>query len=153
MLSRALDEVSTGRSCASSRACAPPSVAIVGRQAGAAQDLKKLHDLMPADVKVMEELRDLTRTPGLRGMVQLDADQILRGKDPASRAELARKVRDSGRSWTTRAKRRILAAVLRMKSGDPSQRRAGARQVAEVQRRVEPPNPPSRSRPSPFGGR
>src|SRR5687767_12060490 len=54
-------------------------------------------------------------------MVQLYEDQILRGKDPGSRAELARKV---ARLWEERLEDYREAAdawrrVLRMKQGDP----------------------------------
>ncbi len=56
-----------------------------------------------------------------RGMVQLYEDQILRGKDPNVRAELARKV---ARLWEERLEDPREAAdawrrVLRMKPGDP----------------------------------
>ncbi|MEO7110057.1 MAG: hypothetical protein ABI183_06440, partial [Polyangiaceae bacterium] len=64
-----------------------------GDRAGAAADLKKLHDLSPSDQAVLEELAALLRDLGdYRGMVQLYEDQILRGKDMQARAELARKV-------------------------------------------------------------
>ncbi|HEY4159921.1 MAG TPA: hypothetical protein VGM29_17540, partial [Polyangiaceae bacterium] len=60
---------------------------------GAAGDLKRLHDLSPSDTSVMEELSQLyTELEDFRGMVQLYEDQILRGKEPSARAELARKV-------------------------------------------------------------
>ena len=60
--------------------------------AGAAADLRRLHDLMPNDKEVSEELRGLLVKLGdWRSVVQLLEDQILRGKDPAIRAELARK--------------------------------------------------------------
>ena len=89
---------------------------------GAAQDLKKLHDLAPTDQAVMDELAALlTELGDFRGMVQVLEDQILRGKDPAVRAELARKVavlweerladaREAADAWRR---------VLRMKPGDP----------------------------------
>src|SRR6185503_15990344 len=56
-----------------------------------------------------------------RGMVQLYEDQILRGKDPSARAELARKV---ARLWEEKLDDPREAAdawrrVLRMKQGDP----------------------------------
>lgn len=90
-------------------------------QPGAAADLKKLHDLSPSDTQVMEQLSKLyTELKDYRGMVQLYEDQILRGKDPASRAELARKV---ARLWETELDDPREAAdawrrVLRMKAGD-----------------------------------
>src|SRR5690606_5003247 len=65
--------------------------------------------------KLYKELEDW------RGMVQLYEDQILRGKDPASRAELARHV---ARLWEERLGDAREAAdawrrVLRMKKEDP----------------------------------
>ena len=65
--------------------------------------------------KLYKELEDW------RGMVQLYEDQILRGKDPSSRAELARKV---ARLWEERLGDAREAAdawrrVLRMKKEDP----------------------------------
>jgi tetratricopeptide (TPR) repeat protein len=91
-------------------------------KAGAAEDLKKLHDLSPADVAVMDELSALlTELGDFRGMVHVLEDQILRGKDPQARAELARKV---ARLWEEQLKDAREAAdawrrVLRMKPGDP----------------------------------
>jgi cellulose synthase operon protein C len=88
---------------------------------GAATDLKRLHDLSPSDTAVMEQLSELyTELSDYRGMVQLFEDQILRGKDPSARAELARKV---ARLWEERLDDPREAAdawrrVLRMKSGD-----------------------------------
>ncbi len=65
---------------------------------GAAADLKRLHDLSPADTAVMDQLSLLyVELEDYRGMVQLYEDQILRGKDPAARAELARKVARCGK--------------------------------------------------------
>jgi hypothetical protein len=90
-------------------------------KAGAAEDLKKLHDLSPADVAVMDELSLLlTELGDFRGMVHVLEDQILRGKDPQARAELARKV---ARLWEEQLKDPREAAdawrrVLRMKPGD-----------------------------------
>jgi hypothetical protein len=93
----------------------------LGDKPGAAQDLKKLHDLAPTDHAVMEELGALlTELGDFRGMVQVLEDQILRGKDPAARAELARRVavlweerladaREAADAWRR---------VLRMKPGD-----------------------------------
>ncbi len=89
---------------------------------GAAADLRRLHDLSPSDGDVVEQLLGLyTELKDFRGMVQLYEDQILRGKDPASRAELARKV---ARLWEEQLSDPREAAdawrrVLRMKQGDP----------------------------------
>jgi hypothetical protein len=91
-------------------------------RAGAAADLKKLHDLSPSDAAVMEELSAmLTELGDYRGMVQLYEDQILRGKDMNARAELARKV---ARMWEDQLQDPREAAdawrrVLRMKAADP----------------------------------
>ena len=69
----------------------------LGDKPGAAADLKKLHDLSPTEPAVMDELSSLlTELGDYRGMVQLYEDMILRGKDMATRAELARKV---ARMW------------------------------------------------------
>ncbi|HEX4352420.1 MAG TPA: hypothetical protein VHZ95_05890, partial [Polyangiales bacterium] len=92
-----------------------------GDRAGAAADLKKLHDLSPSDQAVLEELAALLRDLGdYRGMVQLYEDQILRGKDMQARAELARKV---ARMWEEQIQDPREAAdawrrVLRMRPGD-----------------------------------
>src|SRR5690606_31266011 len=89
---------------------------------GASEDLKRLHDLSPADQGVTDELAKLYKElEDWRGMVQLYEDQILRGKDPASRAELARHV---ARLWEERLGDAREAAdawrrVLRMKKEDP----------------------------------
>jgi Tfp pilus assembly protein PilF len=89
---------------------------------GAAGDLRRLHDLSPSDADVVEQLLGLyTELSDWKGMVQLYEDQILRGKDPAARAELARKV---ARLWEDELDDPREAAdawrrVLRMKQGDP----------------------------------
>jgi hypothetical protein len=83
--------------------------------------LKKLHELSPSDQSVMDELSALLVELGdYRGLVQLYEDQILRGKDPGARAELARKV---ARMWEEQLEDPREAAdawrrVLRMKQGD-----------------------------------
>ena len=88
---------------------------------GAAADLKRLHDLSPADTAVMDQLSSLyVQLEDYRGMVQLLEDQILRGKDPAARAELARNV---AKLWEEKLSDPREAAdawrrVLRMKAGD-----------------------------------
>ena len=90
--------------------------------AGAAADLKKLHDLSPNDASVLAELTALlTELGDYRGMVRVFEDQILRGKDMSARAELARKV---ARMWEVELSDAREAAdawrrVLRMKQGDP----------------------------------
>jgi tetratricopeptide (TPR) repeat protein len=122
-LSRALEEVFDGplvRKLLHRRAKLRRDV--LSDRKGAAVDLKKLHDLSPSDLEVMNDLSSLLLELGdHRGMIQLYEDQILRGRDPAQRAELARKV---ARIWeedlgdareTADAWRR----VLRMKAADP----------------------------------
>jgi len=94
----------------------------LGDPHGAAADLRRLHDLSPSDADIVDQLLALfTELADWRGMVQLYEDQILRGKDPAARAELARKV---ARLWEERLDDPREAAdawrrVLRMKQGDP----------------------------------
>lgn len=89
---------------------------------GSAEDLKRLHELAPSDMEVMEQLSALyTELEDYRGMVQLYEDQILRGRDPAHRAELARQV---ARLWEEcladpREAADAWRRVLRMKAGDP----------------------------------
>jgi hypothetical protein len=122
-LSRALEEVFDGplvRLLLARRARL--RLEVLSDKAGGAADLKKLHELAPSDQAVMDELSALLAGLGdYRGMVQLYEDHILRGKDMASRAELARKVatmweeklmdpREAADAWRR---------VLRMKPGDP----------------------------------
>jgi hypothetical protein len=88
---------------------------------GAAADLRKLYELSPGDLSTLGDLTALlTELGDHRAMVQLYEDQILRGKDPTARAELARKV---ARMWETELGEPREAAdawrrVLRMKAGD-----------------------------------
>jgi cellulose synthase operon protein C len=117
---------------------------------GAAQDLKKLHDLSPGDVAVMDELSQLlTELGDFRGMVHVLEDQILRGKDPQARAELARKV---ARLWEEQLKDPREAAdawrrVLRMKPGDPDAQAGLERAKSDMlkQRQEEAAKPASES--------
>lgn len=121
---------------------------------GAAEDLKRLHDLAPSDTAIAEELSALlTELGDHRGMVQLLEDQILRGRDPHARAELARRVagiwekeldepREAADAWRR---------VLRMKPGDAEAQEGLERARAEMQTRAgaegeaTPPRRPSRS--------
>jgi tetratricopeptide (TPR) repeat protein len=120
---------------------------------GAAVDLRRLHDLSPSDADVVEQLLALyTELKDYRGMVQLYEDQILRGKDPASRAELARKVarlweeqltdpRESADAWRR---------VLRMKQGDPEATEGLERaKVAMLNRPKVSTSPPEEDAPPP----
>jgi tetratricopeptide (TPR) repeat protein len=108
---------------------------------GAAADLKKLHDLSPNDQAVMDELSALLTDLGdYRGMVQLYEDQILRGKDMAARAELARKV---ARMWEEQLSDPREAAdawrrVLRMKAGDAEAQAGLDRAKSNMLKRPDP---------------
>lgn len=122
MLSRALGEVFDGplvRKLLGRRAGVRAE--LLGNKPGAAEDLKRLHELAPADADVMDRLSALyTELSDYRGMVQLYEDQILRGRDQTQRAELARKV---ARLWEETLDDAREAAdawrrVLRMKPGD-----------------------------------
>ncbi len=110
-------------------------------KAGAAADLKKLHDLSPNEPAVMDELSSLlTELGDYRGMVQLYEDQILRGKDMTTRAELARKV---ARMWEEQLQDPREAAdawrrVLRMKSGDPEAQAGLERAKANMLKKPDP---------------
>ncbi len=117
---------------------------VLGDRKGAAVDLKKLHDLSPSDQDVMNELSALLLELGdHRGMIQLYEDQILRGRDPSLRAELARKV---ARIWEedvgdAREAADAWRRVLRMKAGDPD---AGAGlERAKAGKLKRPPPPPA----------
>ncbi|MFO0665837.1 MAG: hypothetical protein U0174_17930 [Polyangiaceae bacterium] len=122
-------------------------------KAGAAQDLKRLHDLSPADHAVFHELAAmLLDLADYRGLVQFYEDQILRGRDTAYRAELARKV---ARLWEEQLQDAREAAdawrrVLRMKAGDTEAQagldRAKAQQLQKSAGGVDaylPPPPPN----------
>ncbi len=120
---------------------------------GAAVDLKKLHDLSPSDLDVMNELSALLLELGdHRGMIQLYEDQILRGRDPAQRAELARKV---ARLWEEELGDAREAAdawrrVLRMKAGDP-EATAGLDRAKSGKLKRAPPKPVSMGETRPGG--
>jgi cellulose synthase operon protein C len=115
--------------------------------------LKKLHDLSPADQDVMNDLSNLLMELGdHKGMIQLYEDQILRGRDPAMRAELARKVasiweedigdaREAADAWRR---------VLRMKAGDPDATAGLERaKTGKLNRRLPPPPVPEAPPPPP----
>lgn len=160
VLSRALEEVFDGplvRKLLARRASLRRDK--LADKVGAAADLKRLHDLSPSDVPVMEQLSQLyTELADYRGMVQLFEDQILRGKDPGSRAELARKV---ARLWEERFDDPREAAdawrrVLRMKSGDAEATEGLERAKQAMLRRpkeepsepkAEPPLEPAETKP------
>ncbi|WP_437738492.1 hypothetical protein [Sorangium sp. So ce1335] len=149
-LNRALDEVFDGplvRKLIQRRARLRRDV--LGDRQGAAADLKKLHDLAPSDLDVVNELSGLLQELGdHRGMIQLYEDQILRGRDPAQRAELARKV---ARIWEEELGEAREAAdawrrVLRMKAGDPDAT-AGLERAKTGKLKRTPPPPVLPTRP------
>ncbi|MGZ3417517.1 MAG: hypothetical protein ACXVEE_06600 [Polyangiales bacterium] len=123
ILSRALEEVFDG----------PLVRQLIARRAtlrreklddfdGALRDLKKLHELAPADTAVTEKYRELlTEANDYRGLIQLHEDQILRSKDQGVRADMARSI---ARLWEERLGDAREAAdawrrVLRLKPQDP----------------------------------
>ncbi|WP_437581731.1 hypothetical protein [Sorangium sp. So ce887] len=148
-LNRALDEVFDGplvRKLLQRRARLRRDV--LGDRQGAAADLKKLHDLSPSDQDVMNDLSGLLQELGdHRGMIQLYEDQVLRGRDPAQRAELARKV---ARLWEEELGEAREAAdawrrVLRMKAGDPEATAGLERaKTGKLKRTPPPPSLPTR---------
>ncbi len=129
---------------------------VLGDKKGAAIDLKKLHDLSPADQEVMNDLSNLLMSLGdHRGMIQLYEDQILRGRDPSQRAELARKV---ARLWEEEIGDAREAAdawrrVLRMKAGDPDATQGLERAKSGKLKRAEPRAAEPAARPRLRGGR
>ena len=155
-LSRALDEVFDG-----------PLVRLLLRRRsiirrdqlgdlrGAAGDLKRLHDLSPSDQELTEELLALlTALQDHRGMIELYEDQILRGREPSARAEIARKV---ARIWEEHIGDAREAAdawrrVLRMRAGDDEAtaglERAKVGKLKRAPAGAAPP-PPAAARPAP----
>ncbi len=147
-LSGALEEVFDGPlvrkllSCRAALRCDE-----LGDLAGAAVDMKRLHDLNPSDGEVMDRLEELyIELKDYRGMVELYEDQILRGKDPAIRAEIARKV---AKLWESELSDHREAAdswrrVLRMKKGDEEAKEGLDRAKAKMRERrsLLPPSPP-----------
>ncbi|MBI4957360.1 MAG: hypothetical protein HY908_35450 [Myxococcales bacterium] len=151
-LSRALEEVYDGplvRKLLRKRATLRKD--ILRDYKGAAGDLKRLHDLAPADQDLIHELSEiLTHLRDHRGMIELYEDQILRGRDPQQRAEVARKVariweeyladaREAGDAWRR---------VLRMKPGD-KEAQAGLDRAKAGKLKQAPPLPPLPSQPPP----
>ncbi|MFI5302126.1 MAG: hypothetical protein ACHREM_28885 [Polyangiales bacterium] len=88
---------------------------------GAISDLKKLHELAPADAAITQRLDALLiEANDYRGRIQLHEDQILRSKEQGARAELARQI---ARLWEERLGEAREAAdawrrVLRLKPQD-----------------------------------
>lgn len=151
VLSRALDEVFDGplvRKLLARRAAMRRDK--LSDKVGAAQDLKRLHDLSPSDAGISNDLAQLYQDlEDWRGMVQLYEDQILRGKDPSARAEMARKV---ARLWEERLDDPREAAdawrrVLRMKSGDPEGTEGLERSKAAMIGRAKEPKPAPKPEP------
>lgn len=115
--------------------------------AGAADDLKRLHELAPGDEGILRQLEVLYAELGdYRGLVQLYENQILRGRDPNARAELARRVALLWRDKLKDARETADAwrRVLRMKPGD-----AEAKEGLTLAKRAMP----FRRSPAPAGGR
>ena len=159
VLGRALDEVFDGplvRKLLARRALIRREK--LSDKTGAAGDLKRLHDLSPSDTEVMDQLLGLyAELEDWRGMVQLYEDQILRGKDPSARAELARKV---ARLWEEKLDDPREAAdawrrVLRMKSGDPEAteglERSKQAMISRPPPKSEPPAAPKAAPPAKPG--
>ncbi|HTQ03682.1 MAG TPA: hypothetical protein VMI54_07485, partial [Polyangiaceae bacterium] len=153
VLSRALEEVFDGplvRKLLARRAAIRRDQ--LSDPQGAATDLRRLHDLSPSDADVVEQLLRLyTELADWRGMVQLYEDQILRGKDPAVRAELARKV---ARLWEEKLDDPREAAdawrrVLRMKQGDPEATEGLERAKSGMLKRPKPEAPSAVENPAP----
>jgi hypothetical protein len=93
----------------------------LGNAAGAAEDLKRLHEQSPGDDTILRQLEGLYNELGdYRGLVQLYEDQILRGRDPNARADLARRVALLWRDSLNDARETADAwrRVLRMRPGD-----------------------------------
>jgi tetratricopeptide (TPR) repeat protein len=93
--------------------------------AGAAEDLKRLHELAPGDESILRQLEALYAELGdFHGLVHLYENQILRGRDPNARAELARHVAFIWRDKLKDARETADAwrRVLRMKPGDTEAR-------------------------------
>jgi len=122
----------------------------LGDPPGAAADLKKLHDLSPSDLAVVDELSALLRSlDDYRGLVQLFEDQILRGKDVAVRVDLARKV---ARMWEEQLSDPREAAdawrrVLRLKPADPDATAGLDRAKANMLKRPDPGSEPHMAAP------
>jgi hypothetical protein len=141
-ISRALEEVYDGPLVRKLlRRRADLRRATLGDRLGAAGDLKRLHDLSPADQELARELQGILAELGdHRGLIELFEDQILRGKNPHERAELARKVaclweeeigdaREAGDAWRR---------VLRMRAGDP-EAQAGIERAKSGKLKKPPP--------------
>jgi len=148
VLNRALEEVFDGplvRKLLSRRATVRREK--LADPQGAAADLKRLHDLSPSDTAVMDQLSQLyVELEDYRGMVQLYEDQILRGKEPAARAELARKV---ARLWEEKLSDPREAAdawrrVLRMKAQDPEATEGLERAKSNMLKRPSSEPPPEK---------
>lgn len=89
---------------------------------GALRDLKKLHELAPADQQITERYRELlTDANDYRGLIQLHEDMILRSKDQNVRADLARQIAKlwEERLGDSRETADAWRRVLRLKPQDP----------------------------------
>jgi cellulose synthase operon protein C len=148
VLTKALEEVFDGplvRKLLARRASVREGL---GDPRAAAEDLKRLHDLAPADTEVTDRLSALYTDLGdYRGIVQLHEDQILRSRDQAVRAELARKVAQLWESELSDPREAADAwrRVLRMKAGDAEAQEGLERAKANMNRpkaeQIPPPEP------------
>ncbi|MBL8716710.1 MAG: hypothetical protein JNL79_11975 [Myxococcales bacterium] len=128
----------------------------IGDLDGALRDLDKLHELAPSDKDITARYEALLEQANdYRALVKLYEDQILRSKEPAVRADLARKV---ALLWEERLGEAREAAdawrrVLRLKPQDPQATegldRAKRNKLAfepgryPAQREEPPPPPPA----------
>jgi tetratricopeptide (TPR) repeat protein len=119
-------------------------------KAGAAGDLRKLYELAPADHQVAADLAALYTDLGdHHALVSLYEDQIIRTKDPATRADLARRV---AHMWETELADAREAAdawrrVLRLNPKDAEAMAGLERMKAAMLRRVSLPDSAPRSTP------
>jgi len=123
VLTRALEDVFDGplvRQIISRRAAIRQEK--LGDVDGALRDLKKLHELAPADQQITDRYRALlTEANDYRGLIQLNEDQILRSKDQGVRGELARNIAHlwEQRLGDARETADAWRRVLRLKPQDP----------------------------------
>lgn len=103
--------------------------------AGAAEDLRRLHDLNPGDFEVNGRLATMYEELGdYLGMVRLYEDQILRSRDQALRTELARTVARlwQGKLSDPRETADAWRRVLRFHSTDEEAKQGLAKAKAEM---------------------
>jgi tetratricopeptide (TPR) repeat protein len=132
---------------------------------GAAEDLRRLHELSPADANVSDRLVAIYEEAGEhKGIVTLLEDQILRSRDKEHRANLSRRVarlweselndpREAADAWRrvlrlTKDDEEAKAGLARAKDSMLSARRDAAEQLATspVPPLAAPPDAPSSER-------